>query len=86
MYPISEIAKPYIETSKPGDVLRVGSCDNPFGWRTVFRNDKPIHHFRNNADAEALCYAIANGEPTKPISEQLEQRYPWGYHSEDKEP
>lgn len=59
---MAEIAAPYIATAKPGDVLRVDTCANPPGWWTVLRNERPIHHFPEKADAEALCYAIAKAE------------------------
>lgn len=59
---ISEIAAPYIRTGKPGDVLSFSACDNPPGWWTVYRNERPIHHLSHKEDAEALCYAIANAE------------------------
>ena len=56
---IAVVAAPYLATAKPGDVLHYDTCNNPPGWWTVFRNDRPIHHFSDKEDAEALCYAIA---------------------------
>lgn len=58
---ILALAVRYAATAKPGDVLRVDTCANPPGWWTVLRNDRPIHHFSDKADADALAYAIANG-------------------------
>lgn len=60
---IAKIAKPYIETGKPGDVLNYGPCDNPKGWFTVYRNERPIHHLSDEDDAYALVRAIENGAP-----------------------
>lgn len=56
------LAKPYIETAKPGDTLRVDTCPNPAGWWSVFRNDRPIHHFPDKDVAEKLAYLIANAD------------------------
>jgi hypothetical protein len=58
---MKKIAAPYIATAKPGDVLTYAPCDNPKNWWSVFRNGRPIYHFSDKADAEALCYVIAQG-------------------------
>jgi len=56
---IQRLSAPYIRTANDGDKLRLGECDNPAGWWTVFRNDRPIHHFSDQEDALAMITAVA---------------------------
>lgn len=60
---LEQIAQPYIDTAKPGDVLKVGPCQNPVNYWTVYRNDRPIHHLSDKEDADAVCILIANSVP-----------------------
>lgn len=55
---ILSTAKPYIDTAKIGDVITIGPCTNPANWWTVYRNDRPIHHFAYKDYAEGLQKAI----------------------------